>query len=235
MGTLTLTNLKSEIRSHLGGRTDLNDRLVTALNIAQIQLARVHDFEELQDVGTISFPFTGVTATDMFIQYSVLGDSDPREFYSISLVDGTNSRKLVRKTVRQFDQLIPDPTRFALARPQIYVTWKTRLELWPIPDQAYTGVIRWSKWPAVFTEGAPNAVSEFRQKDDILLYMAVSYLYHSLGEYERAKMFFGFAKNHYDTSIKEDRERPDTDISPVSSFPVYNASYWSNPFVRSVV
>lgn len=234
MGTLTRTNLEDEIRSHLGGRTDLDTRLVTALDIAQIQLARVHDFEEMQDVGTITFAFTGVAATDKFILYSALSDADPREFYSILLVDGTQSRKLVKKTVRQFDQLVPDPEVAALSRPLIYVTWKNRLEIWPIPDQQYTGVIRWSFWPAVFSGAAASNKSDFKQKDDVLIYMATSYLYHSLGEYERAKMFFGFAKSHYDTAIREDDTKPDTDIAPISEFPVFSSNYWADPFVRSV-
>src|SRR3990167_8565002 len=59
MGTLTFTELQDEVRSALGGRTDLNARLPRALNIAQQRLARIHDFDEMETLTTTTFGFAG--------------------------------------------------------------------------------------------------------------------------------------------------------------------------------
>ena len=236
MGTLTLAQLKDEIRVHLGNRTDQDSRLTTALNIAQTRIARLRDFEELQVSADLSYPttFQDDPTLDRFINFSSLTNSDPREFYSLIIRDEGRSVKLKRKTVRQMDSLIPMPDHFSTNRPQLYVIWADRIELWPVPDQQYSGIIRFSKWPTVFSDSDTTPTSDFRQKDDILLYMGVSYIYHSLGEYDRAKQFYGFAKTNYDEAVFEDSEKPDLDIAPASEFPSFSNEYWKDPWVRSV-
>jgi len=82
MGTLTFTELQDEVRSALGGRTDLNARLPRALNIAQQRLARIHDFDEMETLTTTTFGFAGTTA-DRFLALP-----SKREVFSIILLDG---------------------------------------------------------------------------------------------------------------------------------------------------
>lgn len=230
MGTLTLTELEDEVRSALGGRTDLDARLPRALNIAQTQIARSHDFFELSFADPITFAFTN-TSADNFIQYSVLTNPNPRTIYSIRLIDDAMSRKLTQRTAQQMDDLVPDQEYIARRRPHHYIRWEDALEIWPLPDQQYTGVIRYRAWPTALADGSD--LSNFKEKDDILVWLAVSWLFHSLGEYDQAKMFFGMADTHMTSAVREDFNAVDQEIKPAWNDGLHHPSGvpWANPWV----
>lgn len=238
MGTLTLAQFQAEMTAGLGNRDDVDStRLTRALNLAQTQLARLHDFFEMRRSSTsFTFPYTGVLATDRFIAFSTLSQTNPRKITRMLVIDGGTSWPLEGKSERQFDSLIPNPEFGRTGRPEIYTLGVNhlgarRIELWPIPNQAYNGFIRWTNWPTALS--GSSDVSDFLEKDDVLIWLALSYLFHSLGEYERANKLFGMAKGQLTIAIDEDTDNPDTTLRPNWELinPNASQSYWLSPFV----
>ena len=236
MGDLTLSQYRDEVRDHLGGRTDLSDaKLTRAINIAQVQLARIEDFEELRILATPAIPFTNTNADRFLAKTAVSGTKTLREMISFVVSDGSSrSRKLEQCTPRQLDRFIGDATNDLHSRfiPRKYVMWDDNMELWPLPDQAYSSIIRATIWPTALALGGDKSIFVF--KDEILIHLTTSYMYHSLGEYDRAKMFFGFATANIATALLQDKKSPDRDIKPPWESLSRGATgeYWLNPFVR---
>ena len=233
MGTLTLNELKAEVKTFLAERDDQDTRLTTALNIAQDQLARMHDFEEMKTTTSFNIPFTGDTSVDRFVTFASIGASgiDPREIYSWRGLDDAESRKLTNVTARKLDELVPDPDFYDARIPRNYVVWAKQFELWPAPDKQYPTILRSLNWPTKFDDTAPTAVSDLDRKDDMLIWLALSWIFHSMGEYDRAQKFFGFVTNQMKTAIKEDLTRPDLHLAPGGVRPPRDTP-WADPFVR---
>jgi len=223
MGTLTFTELQDEIRSALGGRVDLNARLPRAINLAQQRLARIHDFDEMEILTTTTFGFTSTDA-DRFLSLPA-----KREVFSIILLDGAQSKKLKQRTVRFWDNRIPMPEYWNRNRPIEYVLWGDKAEIWPMADAAYSVRIRWSKWPTDLVN--PTDVSEFLQKDDILIELAVIYILNSLGKEEDASKHTITLRTLLAEVVTIDDTKPDLDIEPSGNYTPIGDS-WLNPFVR---
>lgn len=245
MGTLTLTEMQDEVRTALGGRTDQDSRLTRALNIAQQQLARAKIsrdgklvpvmWEELQFADTLNIPYTGTAATDRIINFSAMTTTNPRKIYSITVDNDASSVKLQRVEPQQMDELIPDPAYFATRMPRWYVQWKERIELFPVPDQAYNGgIIRGVKWPDALSAG--GGTSNFREKDDILVYLAIAYIYDSLGDTAKAEHFMKQrAIPQIEAALAEDLHSPDHAILPPWEHDsLRGGDYWKDPFISGV-
>lgn len=234
MGTLQLSELITEVRGAHAGRLDLTDeRIITGLNLAQQRIARRHDFEELRTVETGS-----VAQSTQYINFTDLSTvTNPREIYSFTIKDpSTDLRacKLTNWTARTFDQRVPNPEAHDEGMPSSYVNWKERFELWRIPDQTYNYTIRLSFWPTAFTSSVLSAKSDFREKDDLLIFLTVSWEYAKLGEYEKANRFFAMFRTELETATGEDATRPDRDIKPPAGAAqpdITSDQYWLNPFI----
>lgn len=222
MGTLTFVELQDEVRSFLGGRTDLDSRLPRALNIAQQRLARIHDFDEMETLSTITINNTA-TSADRFISLA-----NKREVYSIIRLEGAQSRKLKQRTTRFWDTRVPMPEYWARNRPLEYVLWNNQAEIWPMPNVTYSIRVRWTKWP---TDLTGSATSEFLQKDDILIELAVIYLLNSLGKEEDAAKHVSVLNTLLSEAIGIDDTKPDLDIEPSNNGAFVNEP-WNNPFIR---
>ena len=232
MGTLNLTSLIAEVQRHHAGRSDLTDQIVVdKLNLVQERLARVWEWEELDEDEEVTITISSVAKDDKTISLV----NTYRDIYSVRLVtgDGT-SRKLDFIAKRTFDQMFPEPEFHARNDPLIYTVWKTNLEVYPVPLSADTLAIRGIKWAADFSSGVGGAKSDFDRKDDILIYWTVSMCWDHLGEYERAKRFFGIASNMIDKAKDEQDTKPDLEIKPAfeSGKGVGIGQYWFNPFIR---
>lgn len=235
MGDLTTAQYREEIQRHLANRTDLSDATYTrAINISQVQLARVHDFKELRTLVTPSIAYNN-NNNDRFLSYStILTSGTIHEVISFVASDGSSTHgKVTQISPRKLDKLVGDPTALFTRRiPSHYVIWNDKFELWPLPDKAYSSLIRLTKWPVSLS--ADTDVSDYVHKDDILIHLATSYLYHSLGEYERAARFFNMASSNIRTAVTEDAEDPDKQIMPafndVSEQIV--GEYWNDPFIK---
>ncbi len=237
MGTLTLANLREEIKAHLADRDDITDAQYNrAINLSQERMARAHDFRELSFSLSHLATFSDVPATDKFLPFSALalGGRDVKKVLSFIAIDGTNSNKITRKTPQQLDALIPSKESWSTSRPHIYTEWRDQFEFWRIPDQAYTYDIRLRTWALDLS--VDGTASDFDHKDDIIINLTVSGLFHRVGEYERGGRFFGIFKDMWDDAVKEELNEPDRVIRPPQNEPSRRASgeYWLDPFVRGV-
>lgn len=223
MGTLTFTELQDEVRSALGGRTDLNARLPRAINLAQERLARIHDFDEMETISTTAISNTG-SDDDRFLTLPA-----KREVFSIIRLDGAQSKKLKQRTTRFWDSRIPMPEYWTRNRPEEYVLWGDKAEIWPMPNAAYSIRIRWSKWPTALVTG--SSTSEFLQKDEILIELALIYLLNSLGKEQDADKHKNTVATLLAEAINNDDTKPDLDIEPGHGG-VLIGDPWVNPFVK---
>lgn len=237
MGTLILNDLITEVSDHLAGRSDVtNNRIVRALNLAQEHMARSKDYEELRVRENGSLPYTGVKADDKFLLFSSLTNTDPNEIYSFRLItsDG-RSRKLVYKSTRLFDKDIPEPEFYASGLPSIYTVWQDKFEFWKVQDKAYTYDLRMTIWPTALSTSNLNATSSFKQKDDLLIHLAVSWIFASLAEYELARQFYGYYAQRVEIAEREDMRKVDREIKPdFEAAVVVRSRGYDDPFVKFI-
>lgn len=247
MGTLQLGSattdgtLLGEIAAGLGNRSDIsNARLTTAVNLTQEQIARLHDFEELQTTQATTVTYTGDPAQDLYL---AMPDSSPyiREIYSVLLKDGSNSRKLRRYPTRTWDTLLGDPTVDSAGDgPRYYTIWDYSLakaEMYPLPRKDYTIQWRLSRWPTPFTGSDPTAKSDFRFKDELIIEGAIIYLMFSLGMEDDAAKHARKFSALWQGAINTDTDKPDLEIHPNpgrSGAGDFVGDYHLNPFIKSM-
>ncbi len=236
MGTLNLTALIAEVQRHHANRSDLTDQIVIdKLNLVQERLARLWEWEELDNGEEVTITITSTAKDDKTITLV----NTYRDIYSVRIITGSTagrSRKLEYITKRSFDSLFPEPEFDARSTPTIYTVWQDKLELYRVPDVADTLVIRGIKWPDTFSSGVGGDKSNFDRKDDILIYWTVSMIWDSLGEYERATRFFAIANSMIESAKDEQETKPDLEIKPIfeSGNPGTLGSYWLDPFIKQV-
>ncbi len=237
MGSLTLSELRAEVISHLGERDDLTSaRLNRVLDLGQERIARLHDFEELFVVESKTLTYTGTKATDRFLAFSDLTNSEPKEIFSIRFLDDSRSRKLTKITQRMMDTHIPDPEFDSTGIPSLYLIWADKFEWWKIPEQAFEVDFRLSIWATTFIGAADSLKSDFNRKDELLVHLASSYLFGSYGEYERANRFFGIFMAQLKEAVGEDEMKPDSEIKPAWEADIHRMFTGVNdPFVRRTV
>lgn len=227
MGTLLRSELVTELSTFFADRADLTTaRFVQWLNLAQTRIARLKDWEELQVLDTSSL---STVADNKF----VTAPTDIRKIYSLRLIDGSNSRKLVRKQQRLFDQKIPYPERYASRRPVFYIYWSGKFEFYPVPDAAYTLHLRYIKWPTALTTGS-DVASDLDQKDDALINLAASWGFASLRNAKDANHFWNIYKNIINEAAGEDVEGPDIDRVPDTNDGTPHGQYYLNPWVQDM-
>lgn len=232
MGTLTLAELKGELRVILSDRSDVEPRLTSALNMSQMRIARAYRWEELETLYTNTTGFTSTPADDMYLTFPV----DVRDIYSCRLQDDANSRKLIRVPNRSWDKRLPDVTYLSTGRPSHYTLYRNVMELWPVPDAAYNLIARGIMWPTAFVPATPGAVSTLDEKDDMLIVLAASWLLRSVGDIEKSNDWFVMYKRMLTDAINEEGEKPDVDypIGLKDGVDVISGNYPADPFVRSV-
>lgn len=233
MGTLTAIELEDEVRAALAGRTNLDHRLRRILNLAQQRLARKHDFDEMENISE-SILVISDSEQDRFLQLPTL-----RECYSIVLLDnasgtiGSRNRKLVGQTAQWMDRWQSRPDYWVRNIPHSYCVWGNRIELFPIYDAVYTLRMRWTQWPNDLVEDTDT--SDFLQKDEILIELALAYAYRSLGKEDDAMKHEGWANSLIKDASENDREKPDISHRPsISDADAVGASGivepWNDPF-----
>ena len=234
MGTLTLDQLKVEVRAGLGNRTDLDPRLTRFLNLAQQRLARLHDFDEMEKISLSEFPFTN-KASDKYMSMPGI-----REVYSFKYIDtqGQSSRKLRQVEPRMWNTVIPAPQSYTRWKPTHYTLWANTIVLYPLASQAGLECeLWWTKWPLDFNDNSPTVVSDFNQKDEILIELALVYAYNSLAKLDDAQVHWQRAMPLIAEALHTDMEKPDLDIRPGPSLNdavQLPGEYWNDPFTKSI-
>lgn len=236
MGTLTLTQIRSELTAALGNRDDLTDaRLTRFVNLAQSRIARMHDFEELESLDTsISTTFNN-NDNDRF----VTPPTTLKKIRSIVLLDDAQSRKLTYRSPRAMDISVAEPEYHARNWPKVYTKFQNKLELYPLPNAVYPLRFRFAAWPTTFNEdGSDDSdTSDFDAKDDILITLSTVVAYNSLGDVEKGKELWRIYVSLMNDAVGEDVERPDLERLPnigVRKSSGVVGDYWANPFVFGV-
>lgn len=214
MGTLTRSELREEVNANLGDRlanlqvnevTSVTNRLNRALNMAQVRIARAHNFRELYVVDQDAAAPATVTYTGL--------PSTLKDIYSLGRITGaTELVKIVYVPQRQWDQLLGgQPLRTGDVFH--YTRWGTSLLEWyKVPTATFTLLRRYSKWPANFAND--NAVSDLARKDDILIAFTTSWLFRSLGQLEESVGWHAEGQALLQAAVVEDQAQPDADMIP---------------------
>jgi len=195
-GILTRDQLVTEICDIVGKSTaalsvsgsTLQSRVQSYyLNWGQRRIAKSFGFYELQAKKTDSVTVADVKTYPLETGTNNLGLTRPRDIRSIVLVDGSNterSRKLTFWHHRRLDEKFPRPENYPSEIPSIYTREGDNIELFRIPDAAYTLIIRYDKWPTPFSSG--SQVSDYTDKDELLVTAGVLETYLALQEYTDA-------------------------------------------------
>lgn len=208
MTTLTLDEIKGEIKAHLGNRSDADSRLNSVLNLSQTRLARLHDFDELRQLITIPTVITADPSVDKIVNIAALGRY--RKIYSVRLYANNNlSRKLTKRLPSYFDTVIPEPEYYSRGTPKDYVIFnRFQMELYRVPDIVYQMHFRYSTWPIQITNNTQGtALLTLQDVDDVIIHLAVSYLNLSFGNMEKANQYYqiyaALAKEAFDQDVED--------------------------------
>lgn len=232
MGTLTLANIRDEVKGHFGQRDNISDaRYNRIINLAQLRIARRLDWFEMYDVQWNTTSYTGDITVDKILDLP----SNIKSIMSLRLVDGENSRKLQYKSYNVWDKLIPDPGFYRVDRPLFYTRWNNVIELWPVPDAEYTIDIRLTVWPTDLSLDADTSI--LNNKDDAIIMLANSWVSGAIGRMEDAARFWRIYTNLLNDAVDEQLTQPDKMLLPEGI--VHKKlgegttdSYWNNPMIK---
>lgn len=232
MGTLTLDEIKTEVRANLGGRTDLDSLLSTRVNLVQKRIARKHDWEELERTKVDASSATSTKSYDVATFVGETNNDVVRDIHTIRLISAAESRRLVRVTPAIADQIIPYPENSSTGKPFWYIWYGNYFEMIRIPDDSYVCYVRWSKYPDTLSNGA--STSDLKNKDDAIIALTTSWCFSSLKMKEEAAHWFTIAKDLINDAIIEDNTDRDLTLRPKEELGIQHpvGDYWSDPFYR---
>ena len=238
LGTLTRDEFVTEICDTVGksvsasavsGAT-LQTRVRTYLNWAQARIARFYSFHELNTLYESAATVDGTKRYPMITGTSNLGLTRPKDISSIRLIDSENSRTLVRWSQRKFDKHFPYPTNYTEQRPKLYIRWGSYVEMFPIPDDAYTLHIRYPQWPTVLSTGTQT--TDFEEKDQLLITGGILETYLALEEYDDAEVWYArFLGQLKDAVVAEgdvDWEPQAEEFNAITGYS--SGSPWTDPY-----
>ena len=168
--------------------TSLEDRVVNYLNWSQKRIARFYNFNELNVLKENSATVVDTKRYPLSVGTNNLGLTRPKDIQSIRLIDSENSRTFTRWSTRRFDKKFPRPANYTTGRPRIYIRYGNFLELFRIPNAVYTLAIRYPQWPQELA--AANQVSDYTDKDQLLITGGILETYLALEEYADAKVYY---------------------------------------------
>lgn len=210
---LTRTQLRSNVQAGLASRGDVSDADINAdLHIAQIRIARQHHWDELRQGPTdITLSASGTAEADKTVDLTG-SMSNIRTIHKAVVEDSGSSYALTYMTPAQFDEFVPLPEYYSRDRPVVYTQWGLgTLLVYPVPDSAYTLRMRWEKWPDDFANDSDT--SDLLWKDDMLVFLALSYRFALLREEEQANRFWVYYKNELKSALEgEEHDAPDMNI-----------------------
>lgn len=239
MGALTLSDFQVEILAGLGNRTENSistTRIVNGLNLAQSRISRSYDFSEMAQVGFAQLNFTQNPAIDKFL----VPPTNVKTIHSFVLLDTSagftslgQSRKVTERPWRLFDRKYPAPEWLPPGWPTEYARWGNYIVMAPAPFLQFTSQLRYTSFPIPFAVAAPTQVSEFENKDDIIINYTLGYFMKTLGRQDRAAYFEGLAKEQLDEAIDKDDTRPDIEVARdvPEAGDGESGAYWQQPFV----
>lgn len=238
MGMLTLADFQDEIRAGLGNRNEISTtRITRVLNLAQSRISRSYDFSEMADVQFAQMSFTSNPALDKYL----VPPDRTKTIHSFLCLDTSagqsslgSSRKVIEKPWRWFDQRFPSPEWLPPNWPAIYKRWGNVIVMVPAPQAQYTAQISRTRYPTPFIVGQSTQLSQFENKDDVLINYSLAYFFKTLGRMDRAIALETAAKELLDEAIEKDDDRPDLETSrdiPGLGGGGNLGPYWANPWI----
>lgn len=213
MGELTLTEMGSEVRYGLRGRTDLgDDRILRAINLGILTIGRFADWQELKTFVDINAPVTASPTNDVQLALP----STVRIIHTARWIEGTLSKRLTQIDWPAFDQKYPDPPSAARAKPDCYVRWNNVLILNSPPTTAGVIRLRVTTYPTLFTVDDGESVSNLRDVDEIIIKLATAFLWESFGRIDIATTYRGIAVSQL-TALKNISQTPDAILDTTSN------------------
>ena len=173
MGVMTFEQFRSELSLNLAGKNPAPERLGRWVNWAILNLGTYVEFDEMRETAAL----TTVVGTR---SYNVASD-----LVGILTVELGN-RKL--KNARRVPSTGEDAVREG--KPSHWTRREDTIILWPTPDEVETGIIEYTKEPAVLSSA--TSVSPFRAHWDVAIVMLSTH--HgllSLGEQDAADRWLG--------------------------------------------
>lgn len=240
MAALTRLEIVSEICDVVGKSTSatstsnvlLSTRVVRWLNLAQQRICRMYSFDELKAISTTAATVDTVKRYPLETGTNNLGLTGIFDIESIRLIDGENSRKLKRLRYQVMDRQFPRPENFTTDRPSFYARYGDFIEMFKIPNDAYTLWIRYSKWATELT--TDSQTPDFLEKDQLLIAAGVLEAYLGLEEYADAKLWFERLSG---LMLDATRGDTDTDWSPtpdaMTSMGTVSGTPWLDPYGES--
>lgn len=153
--------------------------------------------------------------------------------YSIRLIDGAMSRKLVPVTPRRADLYKPFGQQLDTGRPTNYCEWLDWIQLSKIPDDTYVIKIRYVKWHTAFASDSSKA--EISHADDLIIKAAAMHVWEVLGEPEQAAIM----RNSLEIGLRKHKQfvekmKPDLVLKPnMGAYARADSDTQSDPFVQS--
>lgn len=230
---MTLSDFWDEVRGNVrrdsNGLTDA--RITRWVNWAQSYLADLHTYEEMREVYDGSTELESGSSTTYRSRYGF--PSRMKDIYSLTLLDGGNSRKLVYTNARHFDRVVPRPQTVGTGVPDSYIDYGINFELFPTPDAEYPLVLRCSRYPIDLS--LSTDVSALLRKDALIAAVATTFGFFSLREVEDAHYWGSvIVPSLYNASILSDHSAEDwTPIArgfTVQESSPFTGEYWNNPF-----
>lgn len=157
------------------------------LNWAQQRIARFYNFHELESIQENAALAVGVKRYPFSTGTNNLGLTNVKDIGSIILLDAYNSRRLIRMGRVQFEKHFTRPENFAAGRSRIYIRVADSIEVFCIPDQAYSLRIISHLWPTLFSSSSQT--SDFENKDQLIVVATVMETYLALEEYADASIW----------------------------------------------
>jgi len=237
MSILTLTEIKDEISKSFASRSDIDSRLENVIDLSMLRIARLHDFDELRQSASVNTVITSDAETDKTITFPTITDSRIRKIYSMRLIESSGlitARKLRRVLAKNWDKEIPEPEFYARGPSTHYTVYQNnQFELWRVPDIVYTISIRLSRWPKSVAITGGGVVVDLENVDDLIINLAISYIYHSLGRSDKGKEFFGIYRGLAKEALTEDDSDYDEAMAGISPDRIGMSRGYDDPFVYS--
>lgn len=186
---------RAEMVSQVGemtGRSDKDTEIAVYLNWGQIEVARAYTF-------TYMVKEKYMSTADGTENYAF--PSTMKSFYSLRIQTSGYKRKLVNRTTKTKDLLVPYPDGESEGCPVYYNPWGRDFELSPIPDATYTLYLRCEVWP---TDMATGDESDFLNMDDVLCEYGAWQLVKSLNLEKETARFRGEFRSSLAKVVKVD-------------------------------
>lgn len=211
-----------------------------SINDAHRIIAMVEDFDEMINLDTTN-AFTVANQNMYYLTTDPKGIVpgfnlvNPKDIYSIRLMDDADSRKLLYMPYRTLDKFVPWTQETGTDRSNYYVQRGMYLELYPIPDSAYPLYIQHSQWPTKLVLDADQTC--YLNIDFVIVQLAADLALDAITPVDprvKTKDWSQRARELLGISVKEEEYKPDQTFIAQPFSPtgvIYTGSYWLNPWM----